>query len=69
MVENWTREITLFTNNMNWSEKIFDIVQKKNLELVVNFDDRLISLFKEIRNLTWMKIKLSSSLQFTADDV
>ncbi len=68
MVENWTRDITQFTSNLNWNEKIFDIIQKKNLEIVVNFDDRMISLFKEIRNLTYMKIKISSSLQFKAED-
>ncbi len=35
---------------------------------MVNFDDRLIALFKEIRNLTWLKVKLPFTLKFKSDD-
>ena len=44
--------------NSNWNNKIFDFVGKEKLKIVVNFDERMISLFKEIRNFQWMKIRV-----------
>jgi dynein heavy chain 1 len=50
-IENWNKSIMEFTRNMNQNERIFEIVQKKKLEIIVNFDKRMIDLFKEIRFL------------------
>jgi dynein heavy chain 1 len=56
----WKEEILNFTKDMNMNHKIFDIQQKKKnqLEIFVNFDERMISLFKELRNFIYMKIKV-----------
>jgi dynein heavy chain 1 len=58
MTDNWNKTMQDFMKNNNWNQKIFDVVQKKKLEIVVNFDERMISLFKEIRNFQWMKIRV-----------
>jgi hypothetical protein len=53
---------------MNLNERIFAVVQKKKLEIIVNFDEKIISLFKEIRNLNFAKVKITAFLTFTAED-
>jgi dynein heavy chain 1 len=68
LVENWNKEIVQFLDQKNLNEKIFQVVQKKHLEVWVNFDSRIISLFKEIRSLNHTKKKIQSILTFIADD-
>ena len=58
MCDTWNKTMQDFMKNNNWNQKIFDVVQKKKLEIVVNFDERMISLFKEIRNFQWLKIRV-----------
>lgn len=61
MCDNWYKSIQEFMKNNSWNHKIFEIVQKKKLEIVVNYDERMINLFKEIRNFIWMKIRVINS--------
>ena len=68
LIDNWNRDITFFLNQMNLNERIFAVVQKKKLEIIVNFDEKIISLFKEIRNLNFAKVKITAFLTFTAED-
>lgn len=58
MCDAWNKNMQDFMKNNNWNQKIFDVVQKKKLEIVVNFDERMINLFKEIRNFQWLKIRV-----------
>lgn len=58
MCDAWNKTMQDSMKNNNWNQKIFDVVQKKKLEIVVNFDEKLINLFKEIRNFQWLKIRV-----------
>jgi dynein heavy chain 1 len=67
----YIEEIKSGTTELQPREKIFNIVQKKRsnqLELVVNFDERIINLFKEVRNLYWLKTKLPYTITFKAEE-
>lgn len=64
MCDAWNKNMQDFMKNNNWNQKIFDVVQKKKLEIVVNFDERMINLFKEIRNFQWLKIRVKFLITF-----
>lgn len=57
---------------MNLQKKLFEIIQRKEIELKVNFDDWITTLFKEVRhfkNFRGQRIKLSYSVTNTAKEV
>lgn len=67
----YIEEIKSGATEIQPKEKIFNIVQKKRsnqLELVVNFDEKIINLFKEVRNLNWLKVKLPYTITFKAEE-
>lgn len=70
--DTWVKDIQAYTNEANMGEKIFEVIQKKKsdkLEVIVNFDEKLINLFKETRNLSRISaVKLPFSVKFKADD-
>lgn len=66
VVDLWNNEILELNQKKSESEKIFKIVQKRKLELVVNYDERQVNLFKETRILSQQKVRYSASLQYTA---
>lgn len=42
--------------------KVFGIVQRQKYEIVINFDEKLINLIKEIKNLGIMQVKLAFAI-------
>lgn len=59
-----------YKKNFDNNEKLFEVVmKKKNLEIRVNYEEKLGNLFKEIRNLQNMKIRVTYSIQYIADEV
>ncbi|EAR94592.2 dynein heavy chain, cytoplasmic protein (macronuclear) [Tetrahymena thermophila SB210] len=65
-VDMWSNEILDLNQKKSESEKIFKIVQKRKLELDVNYDERQVNLFKETRILSSQKVRFLSSLSYTA---
>lgn len=52
------------------SEKLFEVVQKKKqLEIRVNTDEKLSPVFKELRNLKNMKVRINYSYTFVGEQV
>lgn len=56
---------------MNLQERIFDFEQKKKLNIIVNFDRKMISLYKEIRMMGKIQtaVKFNYSIKYHSDDV
>lgn len=72
IIDEWQKKAQLINSQIDNKQKIFDIQEKKKkgaLEVVVNFDGRLVQLFKETRILSAQKEKLATSLKFMTDDV
>lgn len=66
------KEMQQFTADLHFQERIFDIQTRRRtnqLELVVNFNEVNISLFKEIRNFAWMGHRVPFTLQFKSEEV
>ncbi len=68
LIESWKNKIIELNSNMRFNELIFSIVQKKKLEITVNFDDRILTLFKEKRNLNYAKIQVNAFIYFVAEE-
>ncbi|KAL0081796.1 dynein heavy chain [Phycomyces blakesleeanus] len=68
--ENWLQEIT--KRDLSVSGRIFEIarnrVQKNALQLGVNFDGQIITLFKEVRNLLWLNYQVPHTISNVAKD-
>eukprot|EP00830_Metopus_es_P014592 TRINITY_DN3930_c0_g2_i1.p1 TRINITY_DN3930_c0_g2~~TRINITY_DN3930_c0_g2_i1.p1 ORF type:complete len:1285 (-),score=333.29 TRINITY_DN3930_c0_g2_i1:418-4179(-) len=68
-VETWQKEVSAPTVvDIQSSSLVFDIVQKKDkLELIVNFDEKVTTLFKEVRNLTQLGYKITYAVKKKAE--
>jgi hypothetical protein len=42
--------------------KVFGIVQRQKYEIIINFDDKMINLIKEIKNLVQMGVRLNYTI-------
>lgn len=62
--ESWLQDVN--RRNVTISGRLFNINRNRaagnTLELVVNFDPQVITLFKEVRNLTWLTFSIPHSL-------
>jgi dynein heavy chain 1 len=62
--EAWLHDVQ--RRNLSISGRLFDVHRNRAagniLELVVNFDAHIISLFKEVRNLTWLNYQIPHSV-------
>jgi dynein heavy chain 1, cytosolic len=62
--EAWLHDVQ--KRNLSISGRLFDVHRNRAagniLELVVNFDAHVISLFKEVRNLTWLNYQIPHSI-------
>lgn len=64
-----------YSATFDFSDKIFDVVSKRDshgkeyMELVVNFDEQVINLFKEVRALSWLGFKGLIAMKIKADDI
>ncbi|KAK9240220.1 dynein heavy chain, N-terminal region 1-domain-containing protein [Lipomyces kononenkoae] len=62
--ESWLRAVT--ERKVSVSGRLFDIVRNRSagnrLELAVNFDPQVIALFKEVRNLTYLKFQVPHAI-------
>ncbi|KAK9369733.1 dynein heavy chain, N-terminal region 1-domain-containing protein [Lipomyces kononenkoae] len=62
--ESWLRDVT--ERKVSVSGRLFDIVRNRSagnrLELAVNFDPQVIALFKEVRNLTYLKFQVPHAI-------
>ena len=60
--EAWLHDVQ--RRNLSISGRLFDVHRNRAagniLELAVNFDAHIISLFKEVRNLTWLNYQIPS---------
>ena len=68
----WTTDMAQKIREMNLQKKLFEIIQRRELEVRVNFEDWITSLFKEVRHFRFLKgqrIKLSYSLTNTGKEV
>ena len=69
LVKTWLDEIQ--RRDLKVEGSIFTVkpnrLQGNRLQLVVNFDDQLISLFKEVRNLAWMDVQVPASITSVAN--
>ena len=74
-VEKWIEEMLAYCGTFDFSDKIFLVVSRRDQqgkeywELTVNFDEQVITLFKEVRALTWLKFKGLISMKIKADDI
>jgi dynein heavy chain 1 len=65
--------MSAYANSFEFTEKIFDVSTRRDLtgreqlELVVNFDEHVINLFKEVRSLTWLGYKGMLSMRIKAE--
>ncbi|KAJ3070609.1 hypothetical protein HDU99_002643, partial [Rhizoclosmatium hyalinum] len=70
MFENWVAEIN--KRDLTVSGRIFDISRVRaannSLQLKVNFDAQIITLFKEVRNLLWMNFRVPITVANVAKD-
>ena len=63
----WTKEVQ--ETSFNTEEKIFKVIQKRDkLELVVNYEERMFTLFKEERHLKYLGFKIPVSITLKSDD-
>jgi len=72
IAENNIREMQNLSGDKHYQDKIFAVIPKKRsdkVELIVNFDEKVISLFKEVRNFRWLSLKVPFTLQFKANEV
>ncbi len=68
-VEAWQKEVSAPTFvDVQMSSPVFEVVQKKDrMELVVNFDEKVTTLFKEVRNLTQLGFKMTYMVKKKAE--
>lgn len=67
--ENWLQEIT--KRDLSVSGRIFEISRNRvqnTLQLGVNFDGQIITLFKEVRNLLWLNFQVPHTISNVAKD-
>jgi len=68
--EAWLRDVK--TRNPSVSGRLFNIVRSRSangaMELNVNFDSHIISLFKEVRNLTWLNFQIPHRISTAAKE-
>ena len=72
IAETHIKEMQSLSSDLHYQDKIFAVVTKKRsdkLELIVNFDEKIISLFKEVRNFKWLNLKVPFTLQFKSNEV
>lgn len=73
IVEKWIEDMSVYANSFEFTEKIFDVSTRRDLtgreqlELIVNFDEHVINLFKEVRSLTWLGYKGMLSMRIKAE--
>jgi len=69
-VEQWQKEVSAPTVvDVQLSSPVFDIVQKKDkTELVVNFDEKVTTMFKEVRNLSQLGYKITYMVKKKAEN-
>lgn len=74
IVEKWIEDMLAYSGNIDFSEMIFDVVSRREkqgqevLELVVNFDEQVVTLFKEVRSLVWLGFGRLIAMRIKADD-
>ncbi|KAJ3265095.1 hypothetical protein HDU77_006529 [Chytriomyces hyalinus] len=70
MFDSWVLDIN--KRDLTVSGRIFDIprirAQGNTLQLRVNFDNQIITLFKEVRNLLWMQFRVPITVANVAKD-
>ena len=65
----------VYCGTFDFTDKIFEVVLRRDLhgkeywELTVNFDEQVITLFKEVRALSWLKFKGLIAMKIKADDI
>ncbi|KAJ8651627.1 hypothetical protein O0I10_012803 [Lichtheimia ornata] len=67
--DNWLQEIT--KRDLSVSGRIFEISRNRvqnSLQLGVNFDGQIITLFKEVRNLLWLNYPVPHTISNVAKD-
>ncbi|KAI9494709.1 dynein heavy chain [Zychaea mexicana] len=67
--ENWLQEIT--RRDLSVSGRIFEVSRNRvqnSLQLGVNFDGQIITLFKEVRNLLWLNFQVPHTISNVAKD-
>ncbi|CAM0135389.1 unnamed protein product [Umbelopsis sp. WA50703] len=68
--DNWLQEIT--KRDLSVSGRIFEITRNRAqggaLQLGVNFDSQIITLFKEVRNLLWLNFQVPHTISNVAKD-
>ena len=63
ITSEWNKEINNYMKTVEISRvKIFGIVHRQKYEIVINFDEKLINLIKEIKNLAIMQVKLAFAI-------
>lgn len=69
-IEEWNREINNLQSYINYNERIFSVfvTDLGKLEIQVNINQTIITLFKELKYLNQAKLKITAFLTFTADD-
>jgi dynein heavy chain 1, cytosolic len=74
-VDKWIEEMLVYCGTFDFTDKIFEVVSRRDLhgkeywELTVNFDEQVITLFKEVRALNWLKFKGLIAMKIKADDI
>ncbi|KAK9242644.1 dynein heavy chain, N-terminal region 1-domain-containing protein [Lipomyces tetrasporus] len=68
--ESWLRDVT--ERKISVSGRLFNVVRNRSsgnrLELSVNFDPQVIALFKEVRNLTYLKFQVPHAISSVSKD-
>ncbi|KAK9349302.1 dynein heavy chain, N-terminal region 1-domain-containing protein [Lipomyces starkeyi] len=68
--DSWLRDVT--ERKISVSGRLFNIVRNRSsanrLELAVNFDPQVIALFKEVRNLTYLKFQVPHAISSVSKD-
>lgn len=68
--ESWLHDIT--RRNLQISGRLFEITKNRSqnsaLQISVNFDPQIITLFKEVRNLLWLGFQVPHTISNTAKD-
>lgn len=74
IVEKWVDDMSNYSSSFDFTDRIFDVVVRRGLdgserlELIVNFDQQIINLYKEVRSLNWLGFKRLIAIRIKADD-
>jgi len=65
------KEMANVKDSFNFRDQIFSVKKDpgaESLELIVQFEDDVVTLFKEIRNFNWLDVKIPHVLKFKAEE-